>query len=403
MQTKRPIKILYILWPSPSKNDLILKKINEMTIKMDDSWKVYGFKGNLDLPSLSQLKLACPSEFYPIKIFGSHKNIISRIIYHLTCIIKGVKLVRKENIDVITQHDGHLEYGIIAFIISRLTHRKCLIRINEDTLIPLIYFLRSSNNFLLKKLFIQNFASKFYRKFESLFLNHVDWIITHGPMDYQKIKKFTNRITFVPLWVDTEKFTRFDQAERLKIKSKFNIPQNTKVILFVGRLHPEKGIKTLFESIKLIADNVQVLMVYSYSQYKAEFIHLANKLGISEKITFLGYINNEELPKLYNIADVYVLPSLREQWSNSIMESMSCKTPVIATNVGGNPYLIVDNETGFLVPPNNPYILAKKIQLVLENSSLSNRLTENGLIEAKKYDKETIGESYKKVFNLLIK
>lgn len=404
MLSQRQIKILYILWPSPSKDDLILKKINEMTIKMGDDWKVFALKGNLDSKSLSKLNLTCPSEFHPVNLFGSHKNILSRIIYHISCITKGVKLVKKEDIDVITQHDGHIEYGIIAFIISRLTHRKCLIRVNEDTLIPLIYFLRSSNNQLLRNPIIQNLASILYRRIESFFFNHVDWIITHGPMDYQKIRDLTNKITFVPLWVDIEKFTRFDEDKRLKIKSQFNIAQNTKIILFVGRLHPEKGIRTLFKAVNLLPDkNFQVLMVYSYYQYKAEFEQLAKNLGISEKTSFLGYFNNEELPKLYNIADVYVLPSLREQWSNSIMESMACRTPVIATNVGANPYLIVDDKTGFLFSPNDSKLLSEKIRLILENPSLANRLAENALIEVKKYDKDAVGESYKRVISLLVR
>jgi len=144
-------------------------------------------------------------------------------------------------------------------------------------------------------------------------------------------------------------------------------------------------------------------MVYSYYQYKAEFEQLAKNLGISEKTSFLGYFNNEELPKLYNIADVYVLPSLREQWSNSIMESMACRTPVIATNVGANPYLIVDDKTGFLFSPNDSKLLSEKIRLILENPSLANRLAENALIEVKKYDKDAVGESYKRVISLLVR
>ena len=96
--------------------------------------------------------------------------------------------VSEENIHVITQHDGHLEYGMVAYIVSRLTHRKCLIRVNEDTLIPLIFFLKSSGNYVFKSKTILKIVAFAYRRIEHVFFKHVDWIVTHGPMDYQKIK-----------------------------------------------------------------------------------------------------------------------------------------------------------------------------------------------------------------------
>jgi glycosyltransferase involved in cell wall biosynthesis len=380
--------------------------MSEISVKMDEQWKIFALKGNLSKDTSKELKLACPSEFIPVDLFGSHRNVLSRLIYHLTCIVKGVKLVKKENIDVITQHDAHIEYGLVAYVISRLTHRKCVIRVNEDTLIPLIYFLQSSNNSLLKSPITQKLASVLYRRVESSFFNHVDWIVTHGPMDYEKIKKQTGKISFIPLWVDIQTFKRQDQKTNEAVKQKLGIPNNVKVILFVGRLHPEKGIKTLFEALKQINNlNFLVLMVYSFSQYKKEYELLAQKLGIAEKIRFLGFFPNSELPKLYNIADLSVLPSLREQWSNTIMESMACRTPVIATKVGANPYLITDNITGFLVPPNNSAFLAEKLNLVLntENSALIDQVTRDAFLEVQKYDKDSVGELYKQTIHFLLK
>ncbi|MGD6934030.1 MAG: glycosyltransferase family 4 protein [Candidatus Bathyarchaeia archaeon] len=380
--------------------------MSEISVKMDDNWKIYAFKGNLSKEAAKQLKLSCPSEFIPVDLFGSHRNLLSRLIYHLTCIFKGVKLVKRENIDAITQHDAHIENGLIAYVISRLTHRKCVLRVNEDTLIPLIYFLQSSNNSLLKSPVTQKLASVLYRRIENSFFNRVDWIVTHGPMDYEKIKRQTSKISFIPLWVDLQTFKCQDEKTKESFKQKLGIPNNVKVILFVGRLHPEKGIKTLFEALHKIRNmNFLLLMVYSFSQYKEEYELLAKQLGISEKIRFLGFFPNSELPKLYNIADLSVLPSLREQWSNTIMESMACKTPVIATNVGANPYLITDGKTGFLVPPNDSIHLAEKIRLIFnqENSDLITQISENALLEVQKYDKDLVGELYKQTICFLLK
>lgn len=381
-----------------------MKKLEEIAVKMDDNWKIFALKGNLPKNSIDKIKLSCPSEFHSVNLFGSHKNILFRYLYFLSCIVKGVHLVKKENIDVITQHDGHLEYGIVAYIISRITHRKCLIRVNEDTLIPLIFFLKSSNIPLMKRNTLLKIIASTYRSIEGVFFKHVDWIVTHGPMDYQKIKLCTNKITFVPLWVDTKKFKRFDVATVANFKEKFVIPPDKmKILLFVGRLHPEKGVPTLLHALKRI-DKFETLlmMIYSFSGYKKEYERLTASLGIRDKVRFIGYVPNSELPGFYNIADACILPSIREQWSNTIMESMACETPIIATNVGANPYLVVDGKSGFLIPPNNPESLARKVQFVFENPRIVKQITQTALSEIKAYDKDCIGELYKTVImNLL--
>jgi glycosyltransferase involved in cell wall biosynthesis len=381
-----------------------LKKLAEIAIKMDDNWKIFALKGNLPKHSIDKLKLPCPSEFHSVNMFGSHKNVLFRFAYFLSCIVKGVNLVERENIDVITQHDGHLEYGIAAYIISRITHRKCLIRVNEDTLIPLIFFLKSSNFPLLKWNAFLRIITSTYRAIERVFFKHVDWIVTQGPMDYQKIKLYTNKITFVPLWVDMKKFKRFDDETIAYLKEKYVIPEDVKILLFVGRLHPEKGVPTLLKALKRVDDvKTLLLMVYSFSAYKAEYERLTERLGISKKIRFIGYVPNSELPSFYNIADVCILPSIREQWSNTIMESMACETPIIATAVGANPYLVVDGESGFLIPPNDYESLARKIQFVFENPTLVRQITQTALSEIKVYDEDRVGELYKTVIGNLLK
>jgi glycosyltransferase involved in cell wall biosynthesis len=277
-------------------------------------------------------------------------------------------------------------------------------RVNEDTLIPLVFFLKSSGNYLFKSKTVLKIVAFTYRRIEHVSFKHVDWIVTHGPMDYQKIKPVNNRITFVPLWVDIGKFKRLDEEAVRNLRKKFATTKDVKILLFVGRLHPEKGVKTLFKALKIIENmKILLLMVYSFAGYKEEYERLAEHLKISDKICFLGYVPHDELAKYYSIADSYVLSSMREEWSNTIMEAMACMTPVVATAVGGNPYLIADGKSGFLVPPNDPFSLAQKIRFVLENPDFVSRVTETAANEVKKYDLNIVGESYKTVVMNLLK
>lgn len=398
----KKIGLLYILWPSPSKADLIIKKLSEFAFPFN-KWKLYALKANVGKEDIEKLRRTTSFEFHRIHLYGSHRNIISRLLYHIFCILAGVKLVKSQGIRIVSQHDGHLEYGLIAYIISRITHRKCLIRVNEDTLIPLIYFLRSSKSIILSTKFSERLFSVFYRKFETFFFKHADWIVTQGPMDYNKIKEITKKITFIPLWVDSQRFRRLEAPAISEFRTELGLAKKTKIFLFVGRLHPEKGIKTLIESLKFIEhQNFILLMIYSFSDYKETYQQLAQNLGVSKKIKFIGYVKNEELPKFYNVADLTILPSIREQWSNTIMESIACETPILATNVGANPYLIKDGQTGYLVPPNDAVSLAKKIQYIIENPDIVKKVTDNSLQEIKKYNKDSISALYNQVINNLV-
>lgn len=403
MTTSQTVKILLIFGPILLRPDLMTKKLGEITANMDKNWKLFILTGHLPKQYKALFNLSCLFEFNSVTLFGSSKSPFARILYLLNCIIKGVKIVKEQNIHVITQHDGHLEYGIIAYFISRLTHRKCLIRINEDTLIPLIYFLRASGIRLFNKKSVLKFITYIYRKIEIEFLKHVDWILTHGPMDFKKFKRVNNRITFVPLWVDFTKFNHIDKEIISQFRSKFVTKKNVKLLLFVGRLHPEKGIPTLLRALKVL-NNMKylLLLVYSFSDYKAEYEKLAEKLKISDKIRFIGYVPHDELSYYYNSADLSILPSIREEWSNTIMESMACKTIIIASDVGANPYLIDDGISGLLFQSENYLDLAQKIKFVFTNPALSRKIEETALKKIKAYDKEKIGELYKNVVKKLI-
>lgn len=398
----RPVKILLTVAPFDPMlfPDLMTKKLNEIAVKMDGGWKLFVITGY----STNQVKLRCQLEFRTAPIIGSPKSVLTRIIYLFGCILKGLELAKNEKVHIMTQHDGHLEYGMVAYIVSRLTHRKCLIRVNEDTLIPLIFFLKRSENYFFRSNITLKVVSIIYRKIEHMFFKHVDWIITHGPMDYQKIKEITDKITFVPLWVDTKKFKRTNKITVEKLRQKLGIADNVKVLLFVGRLHPEKDLETLLKALKIIKNkNILLLIIYSVAEYKDKYQILAKQLGVSDKVHFVGYIPHDDLPKWYSMADVYILPSIREEWSNTIMESMACETPVIATNVGGNRFQIREGKTGFLVPPRDPWTLAQKIQFVLENPDIARQVTKKALSEIKKYDKDSVGNLYINVIKNLIK
>lgn len=104
----------------------------------------------------------------------------------------------------------------------------------------------------------------------------------------------------------------------------------------------------------------------------------AHELKIANYIKFTGPVNHEDIPLWISASDILVLPSLSEGRPNVILEALACEVPVVATDVGGIPELMVDGETGYLVPAKSPDELSRKINKLLDNKNRREKMGEFG-------------------------
>ncbi|MBI4488810.1 MAG: glycosyltransferase [Deltaproteobacteria bacterium] len=146
----------------------------------------------------------------------------------------------------------------------------------------------------------------------------------------------------------------------------------------VGRLSWKKGQENLLEAAALVIGQVPEARFFLVGDgpLRAELQSQARRLGIEDKVHFAGWV--EDSAWVLSQMDVFVLPSHMEGMSNSLLEAMAAGKPVVATNVGGNPEVVVDERTGFLVPPKNPRALASAILRILADRELARRLGEAG-------------------------
>jgi glycosyltransferase involved in cell wall biosynthesis len=390
------IKMLVILEATEAFNPSASEfKLNILTAMMNQEWKAHIINSR----TIRYENLPCGCEVHKVPLIGSLNSVISRMFYLLFSLYNGVKIVKKYDINIVTCRAGHLYLGSVAYLISRITGRKCLIRVNENSVLEVAIFLeRTHTPILSHKMFVKT-LKLLLTKIENFLFTHVDWIVTQGPMDYERIREITEKITFLPLWVDTESFKPLHGDQFMMLRKEFINDDNTKIILFVGRLSPEKDIETLLYAFKKITEinKDAILIIVGTGVAEEQYKNLAKELNIADRVKFLGYIPNKDLPIYYNIADIYVITSIWEELSNTIMEAMACGVPVIATNVGGNPYLVKDGETGFLVPPRKPDVLAKKITYVLDRLTETKEITLKARQSLERYTKEIVGQSYKQV------
>ena len=169
----------------------------------------------------------------------------------------------------------------------------------------------------------------------------------------------------------------------IEIRKEFGLKENQYIIGEVARLCIDKGqcilIKAMQKVVKKNPDTIFMIIgedLERAGEYEKELKVLASDLHIRQHIIFVGY--RSDITELINAFDLFVLPSFVEGLSVVILEAMAAKKPVITTSVGGNPEIVIDGETGTLIPPEDPDKLAEAIIYHLENPEISKKMGEMG-------------------------
>lgn len=178
--------------------------------------------------------------------------------------------------------------------------------------------------------------------------------------------------------IDLDKFQKASQEILEAIPESAEMDPGITKISIVGRLESVKGHEDLihaFRSIYAHFPKVQ-LWIIGDGPLRHSLTQLVNKLELEDYVVFWGERN--DAPAILQHTAIGVNISRREGLSNAIIEYMAASLPIVATNVGGNSELIINDYNGLLVPPKNPNILADKIMFLIQNSPVAHRLGQNG-------------------------
>ena len=122
-----------------------------------------------------------------------------------------------------------------------------------------------------------------------------------------------------------------------------------------------------------------------------------SRLGLDKRVHFLGL--RQDIPRILALLDVFVLPSLSEGLSMAILEAMMAGKPVVATRVGGNPEIVIDGETGLLVPPKESHALAESLITLLKDRHLAAEFGEQGKRRAQRqFSLQTMVNAYQSLY-----
>jgi len=306
-----------------------------------------------------------PAKVYLIKKTFAGATIFERLFSAPLTILKTYKLIKQIYPDILHCHDagGYSWVGMLMlfkpFVVSAwgsdiLVHAK---------------------------------TSKVTRFLTALALKKCNLIHCDGYQIQEEIIKLgveKKKIRVIPFGTDTKKFVP-DYKNKEKYKKNYDI--KGKIIISTRTLSPIHNVETFVKAIPLVLENLpnaRFIITGGGCEFQ-RLQNLVNFLGVSDFVKFTGYIEESEMVKLLQVADIYVSTSLSESGlAASTAEAMSCALPVINTDTGDIKNWIRDNENGFIVPVNDYQALAEKIiflikqdEQLLEKIGVRNR----GIIE----------------------
>jgi len=208
------------------------------------------------------------------------------------------------------------------------------------------------------------------RETELRIVREADRVLATCPAEIEELTALYGadgaRLALVPCGVDLETFRPVDRrgARRL-VARETGVPEEAPLAVYVGRLVPRKGVDTVVEAMKLLPPSVggRLLVVGGEggSSEAARLRTMAEDLGVSERVHFLGSRAQGELHRYYGAADAAISVPHYEPFGMTPLEAMACGTPVVGSRVGGVQWSVADGETGFLVPPRRPDLLAARL------------------------------------------
>jgi len=185
-----------------------------------------------------------------------------------------------------------------------------------------------------------------------------------------------------------------------------NIPTDEIKLTSYGRLEPQKGIDILLKSLVLVLNGLernQKVHLTIAGEDEGQYEKLAENLGLSENVNFVGWLNSEQLRQLLSETSLCVLPSRVESFGLAMGEVMAAGVPIISTNTSSIPEIITDGETGLLVPPENPEALAEKILYAINHPAEMGAIAQAGRKRIKEnFTWEKIAERYCQAFESLL-
>lgn len=236
-----------------------------------------------------------------------------------------------------------------------------------------------------------------YNIFSKIALKYTDKVILITPWEKEFITKYIdylNKLVVIPNGMSNLFFKKIkgnDFKTKLRIKNK--------IVLFFGRLNATKSPDNFVKIAKLVLKKYPDVTFVIRGPDEGMRQTVKDLIGNEKRIILMNETRDrEEIIRMYQASDVYVMPSYREGLPLTLFEAMASGLPIVATPVNGIAYELKDKENGFLVEHGNNELFKDKIINLLKDKKLRNKISKNNLKKAKKYDWDIITKKITKLY-----
>ena len=239
-------------------------------------------------------------------------------------------------------------------------------------------------------------------RYLTYFFNLVDWatIPTKTGAELYKERGLKTNITPISNGLKTEIFNPKNNGEYLR--KKFNLP-NENIVLYTGRINEEKNLDVLINAIPYVLDKIDAhfLIVGSGGDYKKLLINLAEELNIKKNTTFTDFLEWEDYPNIYSIADLFAMPSEAELQSIVTMEAVASGLPIVVVNKGAL-HELASKKNGLVFGAKDSEEMANCIVKILSNNKLRNDMGKKSLELIKEHTMESIAVKFEEIYNKVL-
>jgi len=316
------------------------------------------------------------------------KNPFWHILNHICYIPMAIKIsdyLVKNRFDLV--HNNSIHPNMFGSIAARLAN------------IPYIAHIRE---FGTKK---SLFGKLYKMQYQNIIRHSVYCIATSDSIkSYYQNANDNGKIITIPNPVDCNCQRLNNVLSSNEAKKMLKIPTDVPIIGIVGRITPLKGHITLLKAANIVREkgypHARFLVVGDVDKAPKDYLCLIystiQKLGLSDNVIFTGFCN--DVSTIYSAIDILAVPSQSESFGLVVVEGMAAGKCVIATNLGGPSEIIIDGINGFLIPPENPKILAEKILYVLQNLPEAQMIAQKAKEKAQDFNPDHYVESIESLY-----
>lgn len=348
-----------------------------LTIKGLDKKKydVTLMSGPVDDPSQERSKEVEDSGVRYIPIPQLVRNI--HVLHDSIALFKISRFLVKEKFDIVHTHTS--KAGLLGRFAAKLA------RIPRIVHTPHGHVFFGYFGFLKTKIFIilEKFAARAADKIVTLTSREKSDYVSYRIAEEEK---FVN----IHSGIELKKYQKLSQDEQTKLKKEIGLPENSFVVGTVGRLVPVKNPELLIKASQpLLTQYPDTYFVFAGDGPLKKDLHTATKeIGGEKNIVFLGW--RDDTHRILSIFDVFCLPSLNEGMGRVLAEAMALGIPIVASDAGGIPDLVIHQKNGFLVPPQDQEELTKSIRILIADEKKRTQMGEAGKKMALKFSCETM-------------